>query len=104
FQARNIVQVVVVELLIERLEDRLDLGEIANPAGIRIHFTFDIHRHLEGMTMQAPALVACGYVRQKVRGLEHKLFEQFHGISLRWCAANSALNKARMLPVQALLT
>ena len=32
FQARDVIEVVMVELLIERLEDRLDLGEVADPA------------------------------------------------------------------------
>lgn len=54
--------------------------------------------------MQTAALMAFRDVRQAMRGLEHKLFEQFHGLSLRWSAANSALNKGRMLPAQARLT
>ena len=62
----QVVQVVVVEALVERLEDGLDLGEIANPAGIRIDIAFDIDGDAELMAMQAPALVACRYMGEAV--------------------------------------
>ena len=50
-QARNVVQVVVVELLEDRFEDRLDLGEVTNPAGMGIDFTFDVDGNSEGVTV-----------------------------------------------------
>ena len=48
----------MVELLVDRLEDRLDLGEVANPAGIGIDLAFDIDGNAERMAMQAAAFVA----------------------------------------------
>ena len=71
----------MIQAFVERLEDGLDLGEVANPAGLGVHFTLDIDRHPEGMTMQAPALVAGGDMRQAMGSLEDEFFEQFHGVS-----------------------
>ena len=45
FQARNIIEIVVVKLLVKRLENSFDFGEITNPAGVWVYLTFDINRH-----------------------------------------------------------
>ena len=79
FQARDVVEVVVIQLFIERLEDGFDLGEVANPAGIGVNLALDIDGDPKRMAMQAPAFMAFRDVRQAVGGLEHKLFEQFQG-------------------------
>ena len=78
FQAGDVVQVVVVELLVDRFEDCLDLGEVTNPTGIGIDFTFDINGDSEGVAVQAAAFVAFRYVWQAMGRLEDELFEQFH--------------------------
>lgn len=72
----------MVEALVERLEDGLDLGEIANPAGIRIDIAFDIDGDAERMAMQAPALVTFRYVGETMCGFEGEFFEQFQGVAL----------------------
>ena len=79
FQAGDIVQVVVVEALVDRFEDCLDLGEVANPAGVRIDLTLDVDGGTEGVTMQAAAFVASRHVRQEMGGFEGEFFEQFQG-------------------------
>ena len=78
FQAGDVIQVVVVELLVDRFENRLDLGEVTNPTGIGVDFTFDINGGSKGVTMQAAAFVAFRYVGQAMGRLEDELFEQFH--------------------------
>ena len=79
-QARDVVQVIVVELFIERLEDRLDLGKVADPACMRIERAGQVQCDLERVAMQAPALMPVGYVRQAVGGFEREFFENFHGV------------------------
>lgn len=54
FQAWNIVQIIVVELLVDRLEDRLDFREVADPAGMRIDLAFDVDGDTERVAVQAP--------------------------------------------------
>ena len=70
----------------ERLEDRLDFREVANPAGVRIEITAQVNRHLERVTVQASAFVAFRDVGQAVGGFEGKFFEDFHSglSSVRW--------------------
>ena len=87
FQAWDVIEVVVVEAFIERLENRLDLREVANPAGMGIQVAAKMDRHFERMPVQAPAFVAFRYVGQAVGGLEGKLFEDFHGVTCRACVA-----------------
>ena len=72
----------MVEALIERLEDGLDLGEVANPASMRINIAFDINGYAERMTVQAPTFVAGRDMRKAVCRFEGKFFEQFQGVAL----------------------
>ncbi len=78
FQAWNIVQIIVVELLVDRLEDRLDFREVADPAGMRIDLAFDVDGDTERVAVQAPAFVAFGDVGQAMGGFEGEFFEEFH--------------------------
>jgi len=57
FKARDVVQVVVVQLLVDRLEDRLDLGEVADPASVRVERAGQVQADLERVAMQAAAFV-----------------------------------------------
>ena len=86
FQPRDVVQVVVVQALVQRLEDRLDLGEVANPAGVRVEVAAQVDRHFERVAVQAAALVAFRHVGQAVGGFERKFLEDFHSVfsSVRW--------------------
>jgi len=81
-EAGQIVQVIVIETLVERLEDGLDLGEVANPAGLWIDIAFDINGDAERVAMQASALVPGRYVGEAVCRFEGEFFEQFQGVAL----------------------
>lgn len=80
FQAGNVVQVVVVQSLVQRLEDRLDFREVADPASVRVEVAAQVDRHFERVTVQAAALVAVRYVGQAVGGFESKFLEDFHSV------------------------
>src|SRR5690606_26069767 len=69
---------VMIELIVDRLEDLLDLGEVANPSGMRVDLSLDVNADLERMAVETPALVTLGYVRQAMGGLEDEFLEQFH--------------------------
>ena len=77
-QAGKIIQIVVVETLVERLEYRLDFGKVSDPAGMGINVALKIDRDLEGMAMQATAFVSLGYVRKPMGRLESEFLENFH--------------------------
>lgn len=77
-QAGKIIQIVVVETLVERLEYRFDFGKVSDPAGMGINVAFKIDRDLEGMAMQATAFVSLGYVRKPMGRLESEFLENFH--------------------------
>lgn len=47
FQAGNVVQIVVIQALVQRLEDRLDFREVANPAGVRVDIAAQVDGDLE---------------------------------------------------------
>ena len=82
FQTRYFVQIVMIELFVEWFEDRFDLGEVANPAGVGVDFAFNIDGNAERMAMQAPTFMPFGHMGKAVGSFENKLFEQFHGLSL----------------------
>ncbi|MNE56204.1 hypothetical protein D3C80_1510970 [compost metagenome] len=69
----------MVETVVDRLEDRLDLAEITDPAGIGIDLALDVDRHAERMAMKTPALVALRYMGQEMGGFEGEFFKEFHG-------------------------
>lgn len=70
----------MVELVINRLEDRFDLRKVANPSGVRIDLSFDINGNAERVTMQTATFVALGNVGEAVCGFEDEFFEQFQGV------------------------
>ncbi len=76
-QTRDVVQVVVVQLLIDGPEKRFDLREVPNPAGMGINVPFDIEGDSERMTMETAALVSCRYVGEAVGCLEDEFLEDF---------------------------
>ncbi|MNZ56658.1 hypothetical protein D3C78_746100 [compost metagenome] len=88
----------MVQTLVQRLEDRLDLGEVTDPAGVRVEVATQVNRHLERVTVQATAFVAFRHMGQAVGGFEGKLFENFHGglSSVRWLSP-AAMGQAASL-------
>ncbi|MNZ66645.1 hypothetical protein D3C78_848760 [compost metagenome] len=96
FQARNVVQVIVVQLFIQRLEDRLDLGKVADPAGMRVKRAGQMQADLERVAMQAAAFVPGRDVRQAVGRFEGKFLKDFHGQN------SVCIEDARSLPAWSL--
>src|SRR5687768_2128184 len=72
----EVVQVIVVEPIVERLPDGVDLTVVDEPTGRGVDRTRDRDLDLEGMTVQAPALVALGDLGQKVSRFEAKLVDE----------------------------
>lgn len=58
FQPGNVVEIVVIELVVERLEGNLDVTKIHDPTSVRARFATDVQLDLERVPMQARALVA----------------------------------------------
>ena len=56
-QAWYVVQVVVIKSLIERLENRLNLREVTDPADMRIDFAFQMNSNAERMAVQPSAFM-----------------------------------------------
>ncbi len=83
-KARDVIQIMVVETLVQGFEGGLYIGEIPYPAGMRVDGALDMQAYLEGMPMETPALVARRNVGQEVCGFENEFFENFHDNHSRW--------------------
>src|SRR5690606_29484007 len=55
-ESRDLVQEAVIEALVERRERGLDLGEVHDPAQLRVDRPTDVHDDAERMPVQARAL------------------------------------------------
>ena len=82
----------MVELLEDRLERRLDLGEIHHPTAMRAHLATDVQLDRERMSVQARALVPRRHVRQPMRGFDAEDLEDVH-VTPRNCSAVRAGEK-----------
>ncbi|MNI60385.1 hypothetical protein D3C73_1155970 [compost metagenome] len=68
----------VVQAVVDRLESRLHVTEIHDPAGLRTRLALHLQFHPEGVAVQARAFVPRRHVGEAVRRLEHEDFEDFH--------------------------
>lgn len=80
-QPIDFIQIIMVKLVIERLENGLEFGEIANPASVWIDLATDVDGGLEGVTMQATTLMPCWDMGKAVCCFKSELFENFHGVA-----------------------
>src|SRR5712691_2212533 len=78
FQVVDFVEVVVVELVVQWLERGFDVGEVEYHAGVGVDGAVDVDFDVVGVSVQSPALVPFGEVRQPVSGLEAELAEDVH--------------------------
>ncbi|MNH24718.1 hypothetical protein D3C79_846670 [compost metagenome] len=70
----------MVQLIIDRLEDRLDLGEVADPARVRVERAGQVQADLERVAMQTAAFVPFRDVGQAVGRFECEFLENFHAV------------------------
>lgn len=78
FEAWDVVEVIVIELFVERTEGGVEVGEVADPAGGCADVAADVDFDAEGMAVQARAFVAWWDVGELVRGFEAEFFEDLH--------------------------
>src|SRR5688572_23023513 len=76
FEPRDLVQVVVIEQVVERLPQSVEVAVIDEPAGFGVNRSLDRQLHFETVPVQARALVAFWHVRQPVRGFEAVLLDE----------------------------
>src|SRR5262249_9143186 len=81
-QALYLVQVVVIEHRVDGLPERVELPEVDEPAGFRVHRTAYGQLHFERMSVETRALMPLRNLRQVMRGFELELVDQtdVHGI------------------------
>ena len=76
----------MVELLMQRREGSLDVGEVHHPAGLLADVALDVHRDVERVAVKPRALVIGRDVRQPVSRLEGELLEDGdHGMPRYLC-------------------
>ena len=68
----------MIEPIVDRLERGLHIGEIHDPAGVRIDGAAQVQLDAKRMAMQARALVAGRDVRQAMGGFDGEDSENVH--------------------------
>ena len=77
-QTGNVVEAAMIDLVEDRRESGLDVGEIHHPARVRLRFTRNMDFHAERMPVHSRAFVARRDIRQAVRRLDLEYFENVH--------------------------
>ena len=72
FQARDLIQAVMIDLLEDWRKRLLDLGKIHYPAEMRIDITPHMHLNAKRMPVHACAFVSGRNIRQAVCGFDLK--------------------------------
>lgn len=73
-----IVEVMVVELIVDRLKCRFDVTEVHHPARVGSQLTGQMDFDTERVPVQTRALVAFGHMRESMRSFEREDFEDIH--------------------------
>jgi hypothetical protein len=68
----------MVQLIIDRLELGLNIGEVHDPTDGLLHGATQVEDGFEGMTVQAATLVAFRHMWQPVRRFESEFLENVH--------------------------
>ena len=77
-EAIDVVQVIMIELLTQRLERVGDLRVVYEPAGFWINLSAHGYFTQERMPVQPRALVVGGHARQPVSRFKRELFHKLH--------------------------
>jgi hypothetical protein len=83
FETCDVVQILMVELLKQRLECSFNGEEIGHKARHRIDRPFEPKFHAIRMTVQAPAAMAFAGIGQFVRRLETKCLRDFQRLAFK---------------------
>ncbi len=94
FQTRDVVEIMVIELIEQGLERFFEIGEIHDPAAVATGIAGHVHFDPERMPVQAAALVIFGHVWQTMRRFNLKALEDFHARSLIENASRASANFA----------
>ena len=78
FKARDVVEIVVVELVVQRRERGFDVRKVHHPAQFRVKRAAHVHVHCKGVPMQARAFVPDRNVGQSVRGFDAECLGNIH--------------------------
>lgn len=81
-QPIDVVEVVMIELVIDRREGRLHVGEVHDPAQRRIRLARYVDLDTEGMPVQSRAFMAQRHVRESMGRFDVEDFEDMHGAIL----------------------
>ena len=82
-QALDFVQIMVVQLLVDRLEYRSQVGKVHYPTGLIFNLPPDPNLNAEGMAVKTSTFVACRHVGQAVSRLTDEDFRDFY-YTLLW--------------------
>jgi hypothetical protein len=93
FEPGNIIQQLMVYAFYHGIDYPFQLSKIHYPAYVRVQLALDIYQQAVGMAVYLPAFMSLGYIRQKMRGIENKLFEDLHG----YVSAKAGAKVVRMI-------
>lgn len=74
----DVVEVAVIQLVMNRLERGLDVGEIHNPAGRWIEWPSHVDLDSKRVTMESATFATVRNIRKELRGFKRELFKDFH--------------------------
>ncbi len=77
-ETRDIVEIVMIELRINRRERGLQICEVEHPAAIGAQWTGDVDGDAKRMTVQAGTLMPRRHIREAVGSLEGEFLEDLH--------------------------
>ncbi len=79
-QSLHFVEEVMIEPRHDRIDDALQVGEVDEPARMRIDVSAHGELSAKRMAVHPPALVTFGHVRKVVGGLEAEVLDQLDGM------------------------
>ena len=95
FQARNLVQQLMIDALEHRLKRCAYLGEIHHPPGMRIDRARNVQLDAKGMPMQARALVPRRHIRQAMSGFDGEGAKDLHAVRLKLPRRDALMPRAQ---------
>ena len=88
----------MVELVVDRCERGLDVGEVHHPAGVGTRLATDVDFHPERVAVQARTFVPGRNIRQPMRRFDVEDFEDIHAALYRRAHAAPAFDPLHQTP------